>query len=110
MKKNKHRGSSFDDFLKEEDIYEDVTAKALKKSSIYELEKLVASKRGLKSKIREALNNSPSMVERVLSDNPHVEFETLVRAGLSVGLAPIINWVRVKKNSRKHNFFFLKKN
>jgi hypothetical protein len=37
------------------------------------------------------------MVERVLSDNPHVEYETLVRAGLSVGYAPIIQWVPVDK-------------
>lgn len=96
MKKNKLRGDSLDDFLKEEDLYEEVTARALKKTSIYELEKLVGSTRGLKSKIRAALS-SPSMVERVLSDNPHVEFETLVRAGLSVGLAPIITWVPVEK-------------
>lgn len=93
MKKNKHTGSSFDNFLKEEDLYEEVTARALKKSSIHELEQIVSSTRGLKSRIREALNNSPSMVERVLSDNPHVEYETLVRAGLSVGYAPVISWV-----------------
>ena len=37
MKKNKHTGSSFDDFFKEEDLYEEVTARALKKSSIHEL-------------------------------------------------------------------------
>lgn len=96
MKKNKHTGRSFDDFLKEEDIYEEVTSRALKKSSIYELEKMVSSTRGLKSRIREALNNSPSMVERVLSDNPHVEYDTLVRAGLSVGLVPMITWVPVE--------------
>jgi antitoxin HicB len=95
MKKNKHTGSSFDDFLKEEDLYEEVTARALKKSSIYKLKKIVSSTRGMKSRIREALNNSPSMVERVLSDNPHVEYETLVRAGLSVGYAPVISWVPV---------------
>ena len=97
MKKNKHTGSSFDDVLKKEDLYEEVTARALKKTSIHELEQIVASTRGLKSRIREALNNSPSMVERVLSDNPHVEFETLVRAGLSVGYAPVISWVPVAK-------------
>lgn len=95
MKKNKYTGTSLDDFLKDENIYEEVTARALKKSSIYELEQIVSSTRGMKSRIREALNNSPSMVERVLSDNPHVEYETLVRAGLSVGYAPVINWVPI---------------
>jgi hypothetical protein len=100
MKKKKHRGSSFDDFLKEEGIYEEVTARALKRSSIYELEKKVSSKRGMKSKMRAALNNSPSMVERVLSSNPHVEFDTLVRAGLSVGLVPFIEWIPVEKSKK----------
>ena len=96
MKINKFRGNDFDEFLKEDDIYEEVTARSLKKTSIYKLEKLVSSTRGFKSKMREALK-SPSMVERVLSDNPHVEYETLVRAGLSVGFAPIINWVPIEK-------------
>ena len=31
MKRNTHEGSSFDDFLKEEGIYEDVEAAAVKK-------------------------------------------------------------------------------
>ncbi|MDQ7047793.1 MAG: hypothetical protein Q9M39_09385 [Sulfurovum sp.] len=31
--KNKHIGSSFDDFLKEEEIYEEVTDRAIKKSN-----------------------------------------------------------------------------
>jgi len=97
MKKNKYSGSSLDDFLKEENLYEEVTARALKKSSIHELEQIVTSTRGMKSRMREALNNSPSMVERVLSDNPHVEYETLVRAGLSVGFAPVINWIPIKE-------------
>ena len=35
------------------------------------------------------------MVERLFSDNPNIEYDTLVRAGLSVGHAPIINWVPI---------------
>lgn len=103
---NPHRGSSFDSFLEEEGLTNEVSSRALKKSSIFELEKKVASKRGLKNKIRLALGNSPSMVERVLSDNPHVEFDTLVRAGLSVGLAPVISWhpiEKIKKRLKKDN-------
>lgn len=100
-KENVHTGSTLDSFLIDEGIYEEVTAAVLKKSSIRQLEEKVASKRGLKSKIRAALNNSPSMVERVLSDNPHVEYDTLVRAGLSVGLAPVINWIPVNSFMKK---------
>ncbi len=38
-KKNPHIGSSFDDFLKEDGIYEEVTAVAVKRSLALELEK-----------------------------------------------------------------------
>lgn len=55
MKKNKFSGESFDDFLKEEDLYEEVTARALKKAIMYKLKKLIASKRRMKNKIRKGL-------------------------------------------------------
>ncbi len=95
MKKNKHQGSSFEDFLEEENLTEAVTAKALKKSSMRAFSKFVDEHRGMKAKIRKALN-SPSALERVLSDDPKVQYDTLVKAGLSVGLAPIISWVPIK--------------
>ncbi len=96
MKKHKHQGSKFDDFLKEEDLYEEVTARALKKTSMTMFLKFVSENRGMKAKIRKALN-SPSAVDRVLSDDPHVQYDTLVKAGASVGLAPVINWVPLDK-------------
>jgi hypothetical protein len=41
MNKNKHRGSSFDDFLKEEGILEEVELKAAKRAVALQLEKLM---------------------------------------------------------------------
>ena len=38
MAKNQHEGSSFDDFLKEDGIYEECTAGALKKVLAWQLE------------------------------------------------------------------------
>ena len=81
-------------------MYEEITPKALKKASMYEFEKITSSKRGMKSKIRKALN-SPSAIERVLGDNPHVQYDTLVKAGASVGLAPVINWVPIDQLNLK---------
>lgn len=95
MKKNKHQGSSFEDFLEEENLTEAVTARALKKSSMRAFSKFVDEHRGMKAKIRKALN-SPSALERVLSDDPKVQYDTLVKAGMSVGLAPIISWIPIK--------------
>ena len=96
MKKNKHQGRKFDDFLKEEEIYDEANARALKKTSMMKFIKFVSEHRGMKAKMRKALN-SPSAVERVLGDDPHVQYDTLVKAGASVGLAPVINWVPISK-------------
>lgn len=38
MSKNKHIGSDFDDFLKEEGIYQECTAEAIKRVVAFQLE------------------------------------------------------------------------
>ena len=49
--KNKYIGSSFDDFLKEEDIYEEVTDRAIKKVIAYQQFRSLGSIAGIPIKI-----------------------------------------------------------
>ena len=44
MNKNKHRGSDFRDFLAEDDILEEVEARALKRAIALQLAKLIEQK------------------------------------------------------------------
>jgi antitoxin HicB len=48
--KNKHRGSSFDDFLKEEGLFEECNAEAVKRVIAFQLERELMMKTRIMSK------------------------------------------------------------
>lgn len=85
-KKNKHRGSSFDDFLKEESIYENVAAAAAKRifagqvaDSLKELNKSVAD-------LAKEMKTSRAAVNRILDEkNCSISLRTLVKTASILG-------------------------
>jgi hypothetical protein len=50
--KNKHRGSSFDDFLKEERLYEEGNVDAVKRATVFQLKKQKFTKNSICKKMR----------------------------------------------------------
>jgi antitoxin HicB len=79
-------GSSFDDFLKESSIYEEVTARAIKSVIARQLEVLMANERLTKSALAKRMNTSRAQLDRLLDpENASVTLETLVRAASAVG-------------------------
>jgi hypothetical protein len=86
MTKNKHLGSNFEDFLKEEGIYEDVTEKAIKKVLAWELEEARKKKRLSKVTMAARMKTSRSALDRLLDPkNTSVTLQTLQRAAAAVG-------------------------
>jgi len=86
MKKNKHRGSNFDDFLKEEGIYEEVDSRATKRSIAIKLERLMKAQALSKSVMAERMKTSRTAVDRLLNaNNTSVTLQTLERAARVVG-------------------------
>lgn len=84
--KNKHIGSSFDDFLKEEDIYEEVTDRAIKKVIAYQLEMEMKAQSITKTKMAELMNTSRTVVNRLLNpDNSSLTLHTLESASNALG-------------------------
>ena len=85
-KNNPHIGSNFDDFLREEGIYEEVDAAALKKviSSALSVQ---MKRRGVSvSKLAGALGTSRAAVNRVLDqDNASITLNTLTRTAAALG-------------------------
>ena len=85
-KKNKHRGSDFNDFLKAEGIYEDVSAMAVKRiianqvaDSLKELNKSVAD-------LAKEMKTSRAAVDRILDEkNYSVSLRTLSRTASALG-------------------------
>jgi antitoxin HicB len=86
MNKNKHRGSNFDDFLREEGILEEVELKAAKRAVALQLEKLMQSQNLSKSTMAERMHTSRAALDRLLdASNPSVTLSTLDKAARVLG-------------------------
>ena len=79
-------GSSFDDFLKEEGIFEEVQAGALKKVVAHQLAEAMKLQKLTKVAMAKRMNTSRSQLDRLLDPtNGSVSLETLTRAAAAVG-------------------------
>ena len=65
-KKNKHEGSSFDSFLKEEGIYESVTAAAQKRVLAWQIARLMERRKISKSEMAKKMKTSRAALDRLL--------------------------------------------
>lgn len=84
--KNKHRGSSFESFLKKEGLHEEVYAAALKRSIAMKLDDLMKQKRLNKSAMAAQMRTSRAAIHRLLDpENTSVTLATLNRAARSLG-------------------------
>jgi antitoxin HicB len=84
--RNKHHGSSFEDFLKEDGLFEDVQAAALKRALALKVNNLMKKKRLSKSAMAAAMRTSRAAVHRLLDpENTSVTLATLNRAARSLG-------------------------
>jgi len=87
MKKKKGRvGSSFDDFLKQDGIYEEVTARAIKRVIARQLDALMQDQGLSKTSLAKRMKTSRAQLDRLLDpDNESVTLGTLTRAAQAVG-------------------------
>ncbi|MBC3832351.1 XRE family transcriptional regulator [Undibacterium amnicola] len=87
MKKNNPRsGSNFDDFLKEEGLYDEVTAKALKRAISEQLKDGMVANRITKVAMAARMETSRTQVDRLLDpDNLKIQFDSLVKAATAIG-------------------------
>jgi len=86
MPKNRHRGSSFDDFLKEEGIYERCTATALKRLLARQIEQEMERQHITKSAMADKMQTSRSQLDRLLDpERTGVSLEIMQRAASVVG-------------------------
>ena len=79
-------GSSFDDFLKEEGIFEGVQVGALKKVVAHQLAEAMKLQKLTKVAMAKRMNTSRSQLDRLLDPaNGSVSLEILTRAAMAVG-------------------------
>jgi hypothetical protein len=83
---NPHIGSSFSDFLKEEGIYEDVTAHAIKRVLAWQIEQAMKEQGITKVEMAKRMKTSRAQLDRLLDpENDKVQLDTVQRAAAAVG-------------------------
>jgi antitoxin HicB len=86
MKKKGRIGSSFDGFLKEDGIYEEVTARAIKRVIARQLDALMEDEGLTKTELAKRMKTSRAQLDRLLDpNNESVTLGTLTRAAQAVG-------------------------
>lgn len=83
--KNKHAGSSLEDFLKEEGIYESATMEAITRVITWQIGEEMLKKGISKTQMAEQMHTSRAQVDRILKAKGNVTIETLQRAAALVG-------------------------
>ncbi len=78
-------GSSIDNFLKEEGIFEDAQAQAVKEVVAWQLGEAMKEKKISKNKMATLLHTSRSQVDRILDPKNDITLGSLQRAAAIVG-------------------------
>jgi antitoxin HicB len=81
----KHMGSSIDSFLKEEGIFDEAQAQAVKEVVAWQLSEAMREKKISKSRMAILLKTSRSQVDRLLDPKNDVTLGSLQRAAAMVG-------------------------
>lgn len=83
---NRHRGSSIDDFLKEEGVFEEFQARAIKEVIAWQLAQAMKEQNLSKRRLAAIMHTSRTQVDRVLDpEDGNVTIETLQRAAAVIG-------------------------
>jgi DNA-binding phage protein len=83
--RNKHWGSTLEDFLKEEGIRESAKAEAITRVITWQIAEEMLKKGITKTQMAEQMHTSRTQVDRILKAKGNVTIETLQRAAALIG-------------------------
>ena len=81
----KHLGSSIDDFLREEGIFEEAQTQAVKEVVAWQLAQAMKKKKISKNRMATLLRTSRTQVDRILDPKNDITLSSLQRAAAVVG-------------------------
>jgi plasmid maintenance system antidote protein VapI len=81
----KHMGSSLDDFLKEEGVFEETESLAVKEVVAWQFAEAMKAKKISKNKMAALLHTSRTQVDRLLDPKNDITLSSLQRAAAMVG-------------------------
>lgn len=83
---NKHKGSSFDNFLAEEDLLENAEATAIKRIIAFELKKNMSKTHISKTEMAKKMHTSRSALDRLLDpSSTAISLNTLIKVAHVLG-------------------------
>jgi transcriptional regulator with XRE-family HTH domain len=86
MKRNRHIGSTLDDFLKEEGIYDEATTHAVKEVLAWQIGKAMEEQSISKAEMARRMGTSRAHLDRLLDPkNNKVQLDTMQRAAAALG-------------------------
>lgn len=88
-----HMGSSIDDFLKQEGIFEAAQAQAVKEVVAWQLDEAMKKQKISKNRMAALLKTSRTQVDRLLNPKSDITLSTLQRAATIVGRRVLIELV-----------------
>jgi plasmid maintenance system antidote protein VapI len=86
-------GSSIDDFLKEEGIFEEAQAQAVKEVVAWQLDEAMRKRKISKNRMAKLLKTSRTQVDRLLDPKNDITLSSLQRAAAIVGRRVMIELV-----------------
>ena len=89
----KHMGSSIDDFLKEEGVFEEAQAQAIKEVVAWQLAEAMKKKKISKARMATLLKTSRTQVDCLLDPKNDITLSSLQRAAAIVGRRVMIELV-----------------
>ena len=89
----KNMGSSVDDFLKAEGIFEETQAQAVKEVVAWQLAQAMKEKKISKARLAALLKTSRTQVDRLLDAKDDIMLSSLLRAAAMVGRRVLIELV-----------------
>jgi antitoxin HicB len=96
-KRTDHSGSTFDSFLEQEGIREEVEAVAIKRVLAWQLEQAMQEQQKTKQAMAKQLHTSRSQLDRLLDpQNVSVTLDTITRAARALGKRVIVRVADVK--------------
>jgi antitoxin HicB len=91
QKRTDHSGSTFDSFLEQEGIREEVEAVAIKRVLAWQLEQAMQKQKKTKQAMAKQLHTSRSQLDRLLDpQNISVTLDTITRAARALGKRVVI--------------------
>jgi len=91
---NPHSGSDFEEFLRDEDLYERATEKAIMRVVAWQLKQEMAASGLSKVEMAARMNTSRSQLDRILNgEEENIGIETIGRAARAVGKKLVVELV-----------------